>query len=141
MKYVLDSSVGVKWALIEQDTDKARQLRNDYGNGVHELISPDIFPIETAHSLTRAERQRRIAVSQAAVLWIDIMRAAPMLHPHAPLIPRAIAISSQMRIGVYDCVYVALAEQEGCELVTADDLLIRNLLFTFPFIRALASFP
>ena len=28
--------------------------------------------------------------------------------------------SSTMRIGVYDCIYVALAEQEKCELVTAD---------------------
>jgi predicted nucleic acid-binding protein len=27
------------------------------------------------------------------------------------------------RIGVYDCLHVALAEREGCDLVTADDRL------------------
>src|SRR5437764_5957293 len=30
-------------------------------------------------------------------------------------------ISSQLRQSVYDCLYVALAERESCELVTADD--------------------
>ncbi len=43
-----------------------------------------------------------------------------------PLLPRAVELSSQRRIGVYDCLYVALAEREGCELVTADDRLVRT---------------
>ena len=46
-----------------------------------------------------------------------------------------------MRIGVYDCLYVALAEQEKCELVTADTTLVRALQPTFSFIRTLSSFP
>ena len=46
-----------------------------------------------------------------------------------------------MRIGFYDCLYVALAERENCELVTADDKLIRNLQKTFPFVRDLATLP
>jgi len=46
-----------------------------------------------------------------------------------------------MRIGFYDCLYVALAEREGCELVTADDKLLKNLRPTFPFILALSSMP
>ena len=46
-----------------------------------------------------------------------------------------------MRLGVYDCIYVALAEHEGCELVTADTRLLMNLRSTFPFIIELASLP
>jgi predicted nucleic acid-binding protein len=46
-----------------------------------------------------------------------------------------------VRIGVYDCLYVALADREGCELVTADDRLVRNLQHRFPFIVSLASLP
>ncbi len=30
MKYVLDTSVGLKWVLIEADSDKARQVGNDF---------------------------------------------------------------------------------------------------------------
>jgi predicted nucleic acid-binding protein len=39
------------------------------------------------------------------------------------------------------CLYVALAERERCELVTADDKLVRNLQPTFPFVRPLAALP
>jgi len=46
-----------------------------------------------------------------------------------------------MRVGVYDCLYVALAEREGCELITADDKLVKNLQPHFPFIVPLASLP
>lgn len=56
MKYVLDASVAIKWALPEADSLKALALRDDYRNAIHELIAPDIFQIEVAHALTRAER-------------------------------------------------------------------------------------
>jgi len=37
--------------------------------------------------------------------------------------------------------YVALAERENCELLTADDKLVRKLQSQFPFIVALSSLP
>jgi predicted nucleic acid-binding protein len=55
------------------------------------------------------------------------------------LLPRAYEISSQARIGVYDCLYVALAEREGCALLTADDRLVRALGPTHPLIVLLDS--
>jgi predicted nucleic acid-binding protein len=36
---------------------------------------------------------------------------------------------------------VALAEREGCALVTADDKLVNNLQKHFPFMVPLASLP
>ncbi len=104
-------------------------------------MPPDIFPVETTHSLTRAERQNRITPAQGALLFIDLMNNLPQLHPQLPLLPRAYAISSSLRVGVYDCLYVVLAEREKCELVTADDKLVKNLQPHFPFIIALSSLP
>jgi predicted nucleic acid-binding protein len=63
----------------------------------------------------------------------------PDLHPYLPLLPRAFALASRFRIGVYDCLYLALAERENCELLTADDKLVKSLQPTFPFITSLAS--
>lgn len=123
------------------DTDKARRLRDAYRHGVHDLLAPDVFTVELAHALTRAERQGRIALTEAAIFWADVMRTAPRLQASLPLMPRAIDISSHMRIGVYDCLYVALAERESCEFVTADDKLARTLLPQFPFIVLLSSMP
>ena len=75
------------------------------------------------------------------MLWVTILGDGPLLIPALPLTQRAIEISSQMRVGAYDCLYVALAEREGCELVTADDKLVKNLQPTFPFIKELTSLP
>ncbi len=46
-----------------------------------------------------------------------------------------------MRVGVYDCLYVAPAEREVCQLITADTKLLNNLGTQFPFIVSLASLP
>jgi predicted nucleic acid-binding protein len=126
MKYVLDSSVALKWVLPEPDSAKAIQLRTDFQNGVHELIAPNIFYVEAAHALTRAERQRRIAVSGGWPLWRTIMVDCPTLSDSFPLMRRAFDLSSQARIGVYDCLYVALAEVEQCRVATADQRLLNT---------------
>ena len=141
MKYVLDSCVAFKWAVTEADTDKALRLRDEFRNAIHELIAPDVLPIEVGHALTRAKRQGRITPPHGWAAWLTVMSDSPQLSPSIPLMPRAYAISSAIRIGIYDCRYVALAEREGCELLTSDDKLIRNLQALFPFIVPLASLP
>jgi predicted nucleic acid-binding protein len=141
MRYVLDASVAFKWFVSEPDSAKAVRLRDEFRAAVHELLSPDIFPQELAHALTRAERQGRISVGDALRFWADAMTMPPVLSPSLPLTARAITISSSIRVGVHDCVYVALAEREGCKLVTADDRLVRNLQPHFRFVRSLASLP
>src|SRR4051812_36027 len=116
MRYVLDSSVALKWVLPEPDAAKALQLRDDVRAGLHQLLAPDIFPIELGHALTRAERQGRLSPANGWPFWQLIMAEAPALHPYISLTPRAYSLSSGLRIGMYDCLYVALAEREGCEL-------------------------
>ena len=56
----------------------------------------------------------------------NVLSTPPQLHTYLPLLKRALDIASPARIGVYDCLYVALAEREGCELATADDRLLRT---------------
>jgi predicted nucleic acid-binding protein len=120
MKYILDASVAFKALVAENDSDKARQLIEDYRNGVHVLIAPDILPIEVGHALTRAERQGRVSAADGFALWSSLMADAPLLFPAIALTARAYVLSSLNRLGIYDCIYVALSEQENCEIVTDD---------------------
>ncbi len=136
MKSVLDICVALKWVLAENNSDKALLLRTDLQNQVHELIAPDIFPVECAHALTKKERQK--IIPDARALWDDIMADAPELFPTLPLMDRALTISAQCRHNVYDCLYISLAEREACELITADEKLIK-LQTIFPFIVSLSS--
>jgi predicted nucleic acid-binding protein len=137
--YVLDSNVALKWVLPEEDSAKALQLRDEARQRIHELLAPDVFPIEVGHALPRAERMGRIAKGAGWALWQTVLSDAPAFFASLPLMPRAFAISSQMRVGVYDCLYIALAEQEKCEFITADGPVLNNLRLQFPFIRPLST--
>jgi predicted nucleic acid-binding protein len=141
MKYVLDSSVALKWVLPEADSAKAIRLRDEYIKGLHELIAPDIFPSEIANGLASAERQRRIHPGESAIFLNDILSAAPVLHHSAPSLVRSMEIAISTKQAVYDCLYLALAEAEGCEMVTADDQLARSLRASYPFIVSLLTLP
>jgi predicted nucleic acid-binding protein len=141
MKCVVDSSVALKWVLPEIDTPKAIGLRDDFRNGIYELLAPDVFAIEIAHALARAERRKIINPPEGTQKLVDVLGTLPRLHSYLPLLARAFEIATAARHGVYDCLYIALAEQETCDFITADDRLVKNLQAQFPFIRSLASFP
>ena len=102
-------------------------------------MAPDVFVPEIAHGLTKAERRGAIPIGVAERRMLNVINYMPDLYPSLPLVRRAIRLSSQARIAVYDCLYVALAEREGCALLTADQKLINHLLPSFPFITSLAS--
>ena len=57
MRHVIDSSAAFKWVVPETYSDKALLLRDDFRNGVVELLAPGVFPIEVGHALTaRSDR-------------------------------------------------------------------------------------
>src|SRR4051794_33636772 len=118
MTYVLDASVALCWVIPRPLTPKALRLRDDYRRSTHQFIAPSIFPAEAASALTKSERQKVIPVGQARKLLADILSDAPLLRPYDPLLSRATDISSQTRSGLLDCLYVALAEREGSDLIT-----------------------
>jgi predicted nucleic acid-binding protein len=141
MKYVLDASVALKRVLKEQDTAKADQVQDEFRRKLHELLAPDLFPVEVAQAWAKAERRGIIPRGDADQLLTEVLSPPPQLDSYLPLLRRALDIASQARIGVYDCLYVALAERESCELLTADDRLARSVQPIYPFIKSLESFP
>src|SRR5262245_32271193 len=127
MRDVLDSNVALKWVLPENDDVVAARVRDEFRQGLDELLAPDGFPVEVGHALAKAERQGKIRVGDGATKVADVFRYMPALHTSLPLLARGFAIASQARIGVYDCLYVALAEREGCEVLTGDTRLKNSL--------------
>jgi predicted nucleic acid-binding protein len=95
----------------EADSGKAIRLRDEYKNGVHQLLAPDIFLPEIANALASAERQGRIKTGESAILLHDVVRAAPLLHPTPPLLLRAMALAIATRRAVYDCIYTRRGQE------------------------------
>ncbi len=141
MKYVIDTSVDIKTYVQEQDSAKAVRLRNEYHQGAHQLIAPDIFPTEMCNVLMILERSGKIKPGEADLFFRQYLSELPPLVAAVPLLPRPLEIAKQFRQTVYDCLYIALAEREGCELVTADDKLVKAVQATLPFVVPLSSLP
>jgi predicted nucleic acid-binding protein len=141
MTYVLDSSVAVKWVLAEKDTDKALRLRDAHRQGLHQLIAPDWFLLEVMNVLGKAAARKSISAAAALQHEALILQDAPVLFPSRPLASAAFQFALQHRRAVYDCLYLALALQEQCELVTADDSLVRQLQPVHGCLVALSSLP
>lgn len=83
MKYVLDVSVAICWVIPRPLTPTADRLRHEYHQQIHELMAPLVFIDEVAGALTKAERQKDIAVGQAAPLYVKVLNTPPILIPHA----------------------------------------------------------
>ena len=141
MKYVLDSSVAVKWVLPEKDSDKAIRLRDDYRQGLHQLIAPDWFTLEVMNILGKAAARKIVTPVLALQHLADILRDAPVFFPSLSLANRAFQLALKHQRAVYDCLYLALAQQEKCDLVTADDALVRQLQPIYGCLVALSSLP
>jgi len=137
--YVLDASVALKAQLTEAGSDQARKLVLDFISGEIQLIAPSTILVEIGHALTRAERRGIIPVGDSERLYKGFLRASPRLIDFPQLLFRAITLSSETRTGVYDCLYVALAEREECELITADERLVNTMAGKFDRIVILAQ--
>ena len=145
MTYVVDCSTALQWEIPEPDSSRAIRLREEYRNGTLNLLAPDLFPAEVGNASIVAERKVRLQPGQFAIVIADILASCPELHESRLLVPRACAliasITSGFRLSFYDALYVALAQREGCELVSGDMKLVRNLQAQYPFIIAVSAMP
>jgi predicted nucleic acid-binding protein len=139
MKYVLDASVALKWVLPEEDSDVADKLREEFRQGIHDFLSPDVFWAEVGHALARAERRGIIRQPDGSRLLAEILTTPPRLATSFPLLTNAFSIASALRTSFYDCLYVALAERELCPFVTADVRAVDVLQAQHPCVIPLSS--
>jgi len=141
MKYVIDTSVDIKTYVQEHDSGKAVRVRNEYHQGVHQIIAPDIFPTEMCNVLMILERAGKIKPGEANLFFRHFLSEIPPLFAAVPLLPRALDLAKRFQQTIYDCLYVALAERENYELVTADDKLVKAVRSALPFVVSLSSLP
>lgn len=127
MKLVIDANIGLKALVPEQDSDKALKLFDDFRSGALDLLAPDLYPIEVGNILVNAARSGRIHSNDLPLMYGELMTSLPIIFQSLSHFPRAFEIACQTRTSLYDALYVALAEREGCDLVTADDKLVKAL--------------
>ena len=137
MNLVVDASVVIKWLVKEPDTDKAEALLESCRLGKYDPLAPDLLAAEVGNVLWKRVRQGTMQASQAELLFADFNRICPVLKPLLKLTANAFKLALAHQHSVYDCLYVALALEAQCELVTADEKLFRAFSPGYPQVRLL----
>jgi len=139
MNVVVDASVAVKWLVDEPDTDRAEALLDLCQIGKCVPIAPDILAVEVGSVLWRRVRQGFLLNHQAEVLFATFNRIRPVLIPLADLCDLALQLGLTHQHSVYDCLYLALALERQCNLITADEKFYRAFQHTIPEIKLLRN--
>ena len=121
MIVVVDASVAIKWFILEPDRAAARLLLEPG----QRLLAPE------SHR-GRGRKRKPVVASEAdprqvAATVASLPRFCGRLFTLAPLAACAMEIAAELRHPVYDCFYLALAEDENAVVVTADRRLIGRL--------------
>ncbi len=119
---VPDASVVAKWFLEEESSGDARRLRDDYASDAVDLEAPALLPFEVLNAVQyagvfTARELRRVAEALDAF-------AIPTSPLEGSLAEATLELASGLRLTVYDASYVALAQEVGGILYTADRTLI-----------------
>ena len=116
-KKVIDASVILKWFSKEIDSDKALKLKESHLSKEFILITPEFLILEIMNALRYKEKDKN-KVKEANKALQDIQLNTKLLTKE--LIDKAIENSYEYNITIYDSLYIALAQFNGCPLITAD---------------------
>jgi predicted nucleic acid-binding protein len=139
LRFVIDASVAVKWFIPEPESEKAEILLAKFRRGEIDLAAPDVVVGEVGNTLWKRSARGDIAVDDAAQSYADLLKIAITIQSSSALALRAFKLASDLAHPLYDTLYIALAESLNCELVTADEALIKKLRAKFPLLRALKT--
>jgi predicted nucleic acid-binding protein len=120
--FVIDASIAVKWVVEENGTAEALVLRQNA-----KLIAPELLVAECANILWK-KVQRHELLKEEALLAARLLQGADIeLLPTRSLLEAATQMSMEINHPAYDCLYLALAVDNECRCVTADERFLRKL--------------
>ena len=136
---VVDASVAVKWILPEAGHELALQLQEQYQNEQLDIVAPYLLISEVANVLWKRHSRGDIGSDAAHRCLRQFLDDCPTLLDAAAVSAAALALAMAHRRPVYDCLYLALALEQRCDLITADERFFNAMTTAFPCIRLLRS--
>lgn len=123
-RLVIDASVALKWQLDDEEcVPQAVARRDDCLKKSIEMCAPTLWLYEVINGFVVASRRGRFPSAEVSQALGDLFAIGVQLRTPDP--QRVTALALAHKITSYDSAYLALAEQEGCDLWTGDVALYR----------------
>lgn len=119
---VIDASIAIKWVIEEEGTSQALTFRR-----TARLLAPELLVAECANILWKKARRNELSREEALLAARLLQTAAIELVPTRSLLAAATRIAIELDHPAYDCLYLALAIENDCRFVTADERFLRKL--------------
>lgn len=119
---VIDASIAIKWVVEEDGTQQALTIRRRA-----RLIAPELLVAECANILWKKVQRDELSKEEAQLAARLLQVAEIELLPTRSLLEAATRIAIDLNHPAYDCLYLALAVEKGCQFVTADERFLHKL--------------
>ena len=136
MSYVVDASVASRFLLVEDLSDRAELVLDDFLEGGLDLRSPELVVYEVGNTLWRSVKEGFVSLEEAAekfsyFLELRINSISLSRAEHREVLEWSVKNNSTY----YDSVYVKSCMKVGGTLLTADDVLYKKSRETVPTVH------
>jgi len=136
MSYVVDASVASRFLLVEDLSDRAELVLDDFLEGGLDLRSPELVVYEVGNTLWKSVKEGFVSLEEAAekfsyFLELRINSISLSRAEHKEVLEWSVKNNSTY----YDSVYVKSCMKVGGTLLTADDVLYKKSRETVPTVH------
>ena len=133
---IVDASVAYKWwDLKEKQSDLAKKILKNHSSGEQKIVVPDLIICELSNAwVTKSKLSlSKIKANLSDLESLDLEIVDISLN----LIEKAVTFARNYKVSVYDAIYAVLAQENKCDLITADEKFVEQV--NLPFIKKLSS--
>ena len=126
MTALLDASVALRWFVEQPGSTHAHRWLDRFAGDPELFVAPDLCRFEVHGGLARLQPRRDPGWAAACFERFERL-GVRTLPTTMTLFRRALDMARTLRIGGYDAVYLAHAEELGIPWLTADSRALRRL--------------
>jgi predicted nucleic acid-binding protein len=133
---VVDASMILKWYLLDEAHGaQAMALLQQCTAGELEILAPSLLTYELMNGLVIAGRRARLDQSTISLSFSGFMSLGIRFYEVSFFADKVLHYCRIYGSSVYDSSYLALAEQEGVDLITADERLFNSVQKDLSWVR------